>query len=191
MKYVKHSTALVETKLIGSGTRTWAFTHILSGAVIGRDCNIGDHCYIEGGVKIGNEVVIKNGVSLWKGITIEDHAFIGPNVAFTNDRYPRAKVYRDEYDFTVIKEGASIGANATLLCPITVGCCAMIGAGSVVTKDVPDYALVAGNPGKIKGYVCCCGKKLSFKVRDNGEVSCSCGLRFQKIGSFVNVLGKE
>jgi len=99
---------------IGEGTRIWAFAHVLKGAVIGEECNIGDHCFVEGGVTVGNEVVIKNGVALWEGVRIEDRVFVGPNVAFTNDRVPRAKVFRDEYDKVVVKEGASLGANGKL-----------------------------------------------------------------------------
>ena len=183
-----HSTALVESDDVGSGTRVWAFVHVLKGAVIGRDCNIGDHCYIEGGVKIGDEVVIKNGVSLWTGVTIEDRTFIGPNVAFTNDLVPRAKVYRDEYDHTLVREGASIGANATLLSPLTIGRYALIGAGSVVTHDVPDFALVYGNPAQRHGWVCQCGKRLEFDDALPAIARCECGLEYQKQGNVVEEL---
>jgi len=182
-----HPTALVETDHVGPGTRIWAFVHILKGAVIGRDCNIGDHCYIEGGVQIGDEVVIKNGVSLWTGVTIEDRVFIGPNVAFTNDLVPRAKVYRDDYDHTLVKEGASIGANATLLCPLTIGRYALVGAGAVVTRDVPDFGLVYGNPARLVGFVCKCGQRLPFTPEQDGTATCSCGLSYRKTGLQVTV----
>jgi UDP-2-acetamido-3-amino-2,3-dideoxy-glucuronate N-acetyltransferase len=187
--YYIHPKALVETDQIGTGTRIWAFAHILKGAVIGRGCNIGDHCYIEEGVVIGNEVVVKNGVSLWRGITIGDRVFIGPNVAFTNDRFPRAKIYREKYDSSTIKEGASIGANATLIGPITVGCYAIIGAGAVITKDVLDYALVFGTPVEIKRFVCRCGQRLSLEPFEDGEETCSCGNRFKKMGDSVFPIG--
>jgi len=155
-----HPTALVETDNIGDGTRIWAFAHILKGAVIGAGCNIGDHCFVESGVVIGNDVVVKNGVALWQGITLQDRVFIGPNVAFTNDIFPRAKIYRAEYEHTWLGEGASIGANATLLCGITIGRYALIGAGSVVTRDVPAFALVYGNPARQHGWACMCGNPL-------------------------------
>ena len=174
-----HPKALVENDAIGEGTKVWAFAHVLKGAVIGRDCNIGDHCFIEGGVTLGNEVVIKNGVSIWEGVTIEDGVFVGPNVNFTNDRVPRAKVFKEEYDKTVVKKGASIGANATLVCPITIGRYALVGAGAVVTRDVPDYGLVYGNPAKLKGWVCRCGKKLAFEKE---KAVCGCGLVYLKEG---------
>ena len=155
-----HPTALVETDQIGAGTRIWAFAHVLKGAVIGGNCNIGDHCFIEDGVRVGDDVVIKNGVALWEGVTIGDRVFVGPNVSFTNDHVPRAKVFRDAYDRVVVKEGASIGANATIVGPRIIGRYAMVGAGSVVTRDVPDYALVFGNPAEQKGWVCRCGGRL-------------------------------
>jgi len=146
-----HPTAIVDTDRIGPGTKIWAFVHVMKGAVIGAGCNICDHSYVEGGVTIGNDVVVKNGVSIWEGVTLEDGVFVGPNVAFTNDRNPIAKVYRNEYDNILVKKGASIGANATLIGPVTIGTCALVGAGSVVTGDVPDYAVVYGNPAKVKG----------------------------------------
>lgn len=177
-----HPSALVETDQIGAGTRVWAFCHLLAGASIGRNCNLGDHCYVEGGARIGDDVVVKNGVAIWQGVTIEDRVFIGPNVAFTNDRVPRAKVFRAEYDRAVIREGTSIGANATLLCPITVGRYALVGAGAVVTKDVPDFGLVVGNPARLRGYVCRCGERLVFA---QGRAACSRGCRFQQVDGMM------
>lgn len=171
-----HPQAIVDTDAIGIGTRVWAFTHILNGAIIGQNCNIGDHCFIESEVKIGDNVVIKNGVSIWNEAIIEDLVFVGPNVVFTNDMYPRSKLFRENYIPIIIKEGASIGANATLVCGITIGKYAMIGAGAVVTKDVADFTLVAGNPAKPMGYICKCSEKLNFK---NSQVTCeSCGNKF-------------
>jgi len=171
-RYFVHEWALVETEDIGEGTRIWAFVHVLKGARIGRDCNIGDHCFIEGDVVIGDHVVIKNGVSIWNRVRIEDGVFIGPNVAFTNDLFPRSKLYREEYDPILVKQGASIGANATLLGGITIGRYALIGAGAVVTRDVPDHALAFGNPARVRGYVCECSTKLTLT---NGNGMCECG----------------
>lgn len=154
MKKFIHKNALVENeKNIGDGTRVWAFTHILSGAVIGNDCNICDHVFIENKVIIHDRVTIKCGVQLWDGVTIENDVFIGPNVTFTNDIFPRSKKYPETYLQTFILSGASIGANATILPNITIGKNAMIGAGSVVVSDVPDNAIVVGNPAKIIKYV--------------------------------------
>lgn len=172
-----HPTALVESADVGEGTRIWAFCHVLPGARIGRDCNLGDHCYVEAGATVGNAVVVKNHVAIWRGVTIEDQVFVGPNVAFTNDRIPRAKRYRAEYDPTIIREGASLGANATILCGITIGRHALVGAGAVVTRDVPDFALVVGNPARVRTYVCRCGSPLRF---DDGRATCPCGGRFER-----------
>lgn len=174
-----HPQALVESDLIGSGSRIWAFVHVLKDAIIGSGCNIGDHCYIEGGVKIGNDVVIKNGVSIWEEVTIEDRVFIGPNVAFTNELIPRAKVHRDQYDQTLVKEGASIGANATLVCPVIIGRYALVGAGSVVTNNVPDFGLMYGNPARQRGWICTCGKRLDLQAPDKDQALCECGLSFK------------
>jgi acetyltransferase-like isoleucine patch superfamily enzyme len=148
-----HTHALCETKQIGSGTRVWAFAHILPGARIGQDCNICDGVFIENDVVLHDRVTVKCGVQLWDGITLEDDVFIGPNATFTNDRFPRSKIYPEEFARTVVRRGASIGANATLLPGIEIGPGAMVGAGAVVTQSVPPNAIVAGNPAQIIGYV--------------------------------------
>jgi acetyltransferase-like isoleucine patch superfamily enzyme/dTDP-4-dehydrorhamnose 3,5-epimerase-like enzyme len=151
--YFSHPNALIETKNIGKNTRIWAFAHILPGAVIGDDCNVCDHTFIENDVVIGDRVTIKSGVQLWDGITLEDDVFIGPNATFTNDLFPRSKQYPKSFIRTVIRKGASIGANATILPGLTIGQCAMVGAGAVVTNDIPPFAIVVGNPARITGYV--------------------------------------
>lgn len=149
-----HPHAIVEPGArIGRGTKVWAFTHVLPKAVIGEDCNLCDHVFIENQVSVGNRVTIKCGVQLWDGVVIEDDVFIGPNVTFTNDAFPRSKQHLSEYPKTIIRKGASIGANSTILPGLHVGQHSMIGAGAVVTKDVPPYAIVVGNPARIKGYV--------------------------------------
>ncbi len=155
-----HQQALVESETIGNGTRIWAFVHVVNGAVIGENCNICDHCYIEYGVTLGNNVTIKSGIYIWEGVTLEDNVFLGPNVVFTNDIRPRSKQYT-ERSKTLVKHGASLGANSTLLAGITIGSYAMSGIGSVITRDVPDHALVYGNPAKIMGWVDEDGAKLT------------------------------
>lgn len=146
MEYYQHPEALVESKQIGKNTRIWAFAHILQGAQIGEDCNICDHTFIENEVVIGDRVTIKCGVQLWDGIRIEDDVFIGPNATFTNDPFPKKGIS------ILVSKGASIGANATILPGVTIGNYAIIGAGSVVTMDVPPHAIVNGNPAIITGY---------------------------------------
>jgi UDP-2-acetamido-3-amino-2,3-dideoxy-glucuronate N-acetyltransferase len=148
-----HHSAICESQSIGGGTRIWAFTHILPGARIGADCNICDFVFVENDVQIGNRVTIKSGVQLWDGVRIEDDVFIGPNVSFTNDKFPRSRQWLDANLVTTVMRGASIGAGSTILPGITIGERAMIGAGSVVTKSVPPFAIVFGNPAKINGYV--------------------------------------
>ncbi|MBN2503237.1 MAG: WxcM-like domain-containing protein [Anaerolineales bacterium] len=148
-----HSAAIVEPgATIGAGSRVWAFTHILPGAVIGNDCNICDSVFVENDVFVGDRVTIKCGVQLWDGVRLEDDVFIGPNVTFTNDSFPRSKQYPDQFAKTIVKQGASIGANATILPGIVVGRKAMVGAGAVVTHNVPPHAIVVGNPARIVGY---------------------------------------
>lgn len=144
-----HPSSDVKSQHIGEGTRVWQFVVILEGARIGKNCNICAHTLIENDVLIGDDVTIKSGVYLWDGITVQDKVFIGPNATFTNDKKPRSKQYPDKYMETVIEEGASIGANATILPGITLGAYCMIGAGSVVTKDVPPYSVVVGNPARL------------------------------------------
>jgi len=143
-----HPLSNVETSSIGADTFVWQFSIILKGAVIGSNCNINCHVLIENDVIVGDNVTVKPGVQIWDGLRIEDNVFIGPNVTFTNDRYPRSKQYPDEFQQTIIKKGASIGANATVLGGVTIGENALIGAGSVVTKSIPDNELWVGNPAK-------------------------------------------
>ena len=153
MEYFKHELAVVETEAVGGGTRIWAFAHILPGAQIGADCNICDHTFVENDVIIGDRVTLKCGVYVWDGIRLEHDVFVGPNATFTNDKLPRSGV-RDKCPLvTTVKTGASIGANATIMPGITIGPHALIGAGAVVTRDVPPWAIVTGNPARITGYV--------------------------------------
>ncbi|RDI58540.1 WxcM-like domain-containing protein [Microvirga subterranea] len=148
-----HPNAICEAMSVGPGTRIWAFAHVLPGARLGVECNICDGVFIENDVVIGDRVTIKCGVQLWDGISVEDDVFIGPNATFTNDRFPRSKVYPDAFARTIVRQGASIGANATILPGIEIGVGAMVGAGAVVTRSVPPNAIVVGNPARIKGYV--------------------------------------
>jgi acetyltransferase-like isoleucine patch superfamily enzyme/dTDP-4-dehydrorhamnose 3,5-epimerase-like enzyme len=152
--FFPHEKAIVEEgATLGSGTRIWAFAHILPGAVIGEDCNICDHTFVENQVTIGNRVTVKCGVYLWDGLELRDDVFIGPNVTFTNDKFPRSKKHLESYPNTLVDRGASIGANATILPGLRIGSNAMVGAGSVVTRDIPPNAIVRGNPARIIGYV--------------------------------------
>jgi acetyltransferase-like isoleucine patch superfamily enzyme/dTDP-4-dehydrorhamnose 3,5-epimerase-like enzyme len=148
-----HAQALVETTRIGPRTRIWAFAHLLPGATVGADCNICDHVFIENDVVVGDRVTVKCGVQLWDGVRLEDDVFVGPNVTFTNDRFPRSRQRPEAFLKTLVRRGASIGANATILPGLTIGAHSMIAAGSAVTKDVPPNAIVVGNPATISGYV--------------------------------------
>jgi acetyltransferase-like isoleucine patch superfamily enzyme len=159
--YYAHPTAVIEENVsIGEGTRIWHFVHVRRGARIGENCNIGKGVYIDEGVVIGNNVKIQNFVSVYRGVTIEDDVFIGPHVTFTNDLYPRSFNRDWKVIPTLVKRGASIGANATIVCGVMIGEYAMVGAGAVVTRNVPPFGLVVGNPARLKGFVCYCGRPL-------------------------------
>lgn len=174
-----HSHALVdEGAEIGARTRVWAFSHILSGAKIGEDCNICDHTYIENNVVLGNRVTVKCGVYLWDGVTAEDDVFIGPAAVFTNDLKPRSRQYPQEFAQTMLKQGCSIGANSTIVAGNIIGAWSLIGAGSVVTKDVPDYAAFWGNPAKFQYWICRCTRKILLLGNDDKSV-CQCGKNYQ------------
>ncbi len=180
-----HPHALNESRHVGDGTRLWAFVHVMDGAKVGRFCNLGEHVFIERGARVGDRVTLKNQVSVWDGVTIEDDAFIGPGVIFTNDRYPRSPrmtAAHDRYahpenwlESTRVGRGASIGAGAIVLCGLSIGAYAMIGAGSLVSRDAPPHAWVVGRPGRIVGWACLCGRKLTESF------SCpACGRRYEK-----------
>jgi len=182
-----HPTALAESREIGAGTRVWAFTHILPGARVGQDCNIGDHCFIESGAVVGDNVTLKNGNMVWEGVRLADGVFVGPNVFFTNDRHPRSprlpqarKRYAEKRNWlvpTTIERGAALGAGAIILAGVNVGEYATVGAGAVVTKPVPSHALVVGNPARQVGWVCRCGRSLQFR---RGRAACAeCGSHFK------------
>jgi acetyltransferase-like isoleucine patch superfamily enzyme/DNA-binding response OmpR family regulator len=179
--YFAHPKALIhEGVSIGQGTRVWAFAHIVSGAVLGEDCNICDHTFIEGAVRIGDRVTVKCGVFLWDGLTIEDDVFIGPGAVFTNDTRPRSRQHLKIYLRTVLKQGCTIGAGSITLPGITIGRWAMVGAGAIVTHDVPDFALVVGSPARFRAWICRCGEKLA--PASAGLLSCACGLTYEQIG---------
>jgi UDP-2-acetamido-3-amino-2,3-dideoxy-glucuronate N-acetyltransferase len=172
---------------IGDDTKIWHFTHVMSGATIGRGCNIGQNVVVSPAVVIGDNVKIQNNVSIYTGVVLEDDVFCGPSMVFTNVVNPRSHVSRkDEFRKTVVQRGASIGANATIVCGHTIGSYAFIGAGAVVTRDVPAYALVVGNPGRVAGWVCRCGVKLAGTKEPPSEMICSaCGSRYQAVAGVV------
>lgn len=178
--HVIHPAALVEPGArIGAGTRVWAFAHVLAGARVGRDCNLCDGVFVEGGARVGDRVTVKNGVMLWDRVTVEADVFIGPHVVFTNDRNPRAAFKKPPARFepTRVRRGASLGANATVVCGVTLGPHCFVGAGSVVVDDVPPYALVVGNPARQVGWVCACGERLA------ASLTCTCGRSFMRRGT--------
>ncbi len=174
--YFVHPTALVdEGCTIGKGTKIWHFSHVQSNAIIGEKCSLGQNVNIGNNVKIGNFVKIQNNVSVYEGVELEDYVFCGPSMVFTNVLNPRCEFPQRGSEFyhkTLVRRGASIGANATIVCGNTIGRYAFVGAGTVVTKDVPDYALAIGNPGRIRGWVCRCGVKLVFDGRNAACVKC-------------------
>lgn len=171
MKYFAHETAVIdEGAEIGDGTKIWHFSHIMSGAVIGKECNIGQNVVVSPKVSLGNNVKVQNNVSIYTGVICEDDVFLGPSMVFTNVVNPRSHIVRkDQYKVTIVKKGATIGANATIICGVTIGIFAMIGAGSVITKNVRPYELVYGNPAVHKGWVSEFGHTLQF---DNGLAVC-------------------
>lgn len=160
-----HPLSDVKSNRIGSDTNIWQFCVVFPNAIIGSNCNICAHVLIENDVRIGSNVTVKSGVQIWDGVTIEDNVFIGPNVSFTNDLYPRSKMHLERFARTIIKKGASIGANATIIAGHTIGFCAMIGAGAVITKNVLDFELWLGNPAKHVGYVTEYGEILDLELR--------------------------
>jgi UDP-2-acetamido-3-amino-2,3-dideoxy-glucuronate N-acetyltransferase len=153
LKHFTHPAGICESDSVGADTRIWAFAHVLAGAQIGSECNICDHVYVENDVVLGDRVTIKCGVAIWDGVRIEDDVFVGPGVTFANDAFPRSKAHRTELLETCVRRGASLGSGCTVLPGVTIGVQAMVGAGSVVTHDVPPFAIVVGNPARIVGYV--------------------------------------
>lgn len=176
-----HGTAEVSDKAeIGKGTSVWHYCQIREGVRIGKNCSFGKGVYVDNGVIIGNDVKVQNRVNLYHGVVVEDDVFLGPSMTFTNDLRPRSFIWSEEkVGRTLVKRGASIGANATVICGNTIGEYSMVGAGAVVTKDVPDHALVVGNPARIVGFVCKCGERLKYGGdvgRDKVEMACTeCG----------------
>jgi len=161
--FVHESSYVDEPSTIGEGTKIWHFSHVMKGAVIGRNCNIGQNVVVSPGVRIGDGCKIQNNVSVYEGVVLEDYVFCGPSMVFTNVSNPRSEIVRkNEYKETLVKRGVSIGANATIVCGHTIGQYAFIGAGAVVTKDVPDFALIVGNPARRVGWMCRCGIKLEL-----------------------------
>src|SRR5262245_36737704 len=175
--FVHESSYVDEPCEIGEGTKIWHFSHIMSGARIGRGCNIGQNVVVSPDVVVGDNVKIQNNVSLYTGVILEDDVFCGPSMVFTNVVNPRSHIPRkNEYRQTLVKRGASLGANSTVVCGHTVGRYAFVGAGSIVTKDIPDYALVVGNPGRVTGWMCACGVKLANGSRPPIDPVCrTCG----------------
>lgn len=189
-----HPRALCESDEIGGGTRVWAFAQVMRGARLGRECNVGGHAFIEAGAVVGDRVTIKNQVMIWEGVTIEDDVFLGPGVVFTNDRYPRSgrmPEARTRYTSkdkwlspTRVRRGATIGAGAIILCGVTIGPCAMVAAGALVTRDVTEHRLVIGRPARPAGWVCTCGLPL------NDQLCCGdCGTRFRHRGEGIAISG--
>ncbi len=176
--FVHQSSIIDEPTTIGHDTKIWHFSHISKGVTIGSQCVLGQNVFVGEDVEIGNQVKIQNNVSVYKGVTLEDYVFCGPSMVFTNDLNPRAKYPKHgKFLKTLVRGGASIGANATIVCGITIGRHAFIGSGSVVTKDVPDFALVYGIPAKHNGWVCECGSKLDFSAKE--AICPTCQMKYQ------------
>ena len=192
--FVHESSCVDKGAQIGVGTKIWHFCHVMGSAKIGERCNIGQNVFVAADVIIGNNVKIQNNVSLYTGVVVEDDVFLGPSMVLTNVVNPRSHISRkDEYKSTLIKRGATIGANATIVCGVTLGQHCFIGAGTVVTRSVPDYGLVYGNPGRIQGWMCQCGIRLEFEALDGQEqaVCPECGERYLKKAQVVTPLRKN
>jgi len=190
--YFVHESSYVDSPCsIGPGTKIWHFAHIMKNSRIGANCNIGQNVVISSDVEIGNNVKIQNNVSVYTGCVLEDDVFCGPSMVFTNVINPRSHVVRkDEYKTTLVKRGASLGANCTVVCGTTIGRYAFVGAGAVVTRDIPDYALVYGNPAKLRGWMCACGIALKFADNGEGRSKCgACGGEYVKSGQQVTPVG--
>jgi UDP-2-acetamido-3-amino-2,3-dideoxy-glucuronate N-acetyltransferase len=190
-KYFVHESSYVDEPCeIGEGTKVWHFSHVLKGAKIGKHCSIGQNVNIGGAAVIGNGVKIQNNVSVYDAVIIEDDVFCGPSMVFTNVNNPRSFIVRkNEYKETRIKRGASLGANSTIVCGHTVGAYAFVGAGSVVSRDIPDYALVYGNPARVRGWVCKCGTKLEI-IGQRAKCE-SCGADYQTEGDHIKPLSPQ
>ncbi len=188
-EYFVHESSYVDDGCqIGAGTRIWHFSHVMKSAQIGANCNIGQNVVISPGVVVGNNVKIQNNVSVYTGCILEDGVFCGPSMVFTNVINPRSHVERkNEYRRTLVRRGASLGANCTVVCGATIGCYAFVGAGSVVTHDIPDYALVYGSPARVRGWMCACGSRLEFELLEGVETArcASCGAEYTKSGQHV------
>lgn len=181
-----HPTATIDDGAeIGDGTKVWHYSHVMAGATIGRNCSLGQNAFVGAKVRIGDGCKIQNNVSVYEGVTLEDDVFCGPSMVFTNVIDPRAHIERkDEFKPTLVREGASLGANCTVLCGITVGRYALVGAGAVVTTDVPDHALVLGVPGRLAGWVCACARRLTFS---GGRAACAdCGRSYRLDGDAID-----
>ena len=187
--FVHESSYVDEPSSIGAGTKIWHFSHVMAGATIGRGCNIGQNVVISPGVTIGDNVKIQNNVSVYTGVTLDDDVFCGPSMVFTNVVNPRSHVSRkDEYRATRVGRGGTLGANCTVVCGHDIGAYAFVAAGAVVTRDVPPFALVMGNPGRVRGWMCRCGAKLSPAAEAPAAATCAaCGTAFTNIDGVLRV----
>lgn len=186
--YVAHETAVIDEPCeIGEGTKIWHFTHVMAGSRIGKGCNLGQNVVISPHVSLGNNVKVQNNVSIYTGVILEDDVFCGPSMVFTNVINPRSHIIRrDEYQTTLVKKGASLGANCTIVCGVTIGRYAFVGAGAVVTRDVPDFALVVGSPARIAGWMCICGHRIDFREGAESGTCRECKSEYSKVRHIVS-----